>query len=266
MSIYTKQIALRIVAALLIWNSTTAAARNVEIMPWNGQTNHYTDGIRWAIKEDAQRGLAVTARANDRDSAWLRIVVSNKSDHAFDLIPSQIQAKLVSEQPNGATPTTSPLYVYSADEVIADQQKRDGWQNFFGSVAAIGNVQNAKQAGFNQQSGNFRGNFNQPGGNGNFNGTYSANGFNANAAQQAQARAIEQGRALNNQIQATQQDRLAEIQSRLLKSNTLSSGAVYSGDLLIALPKTKRKTPEQWVVVFVPLNGSVDSFLVRVSD
>jgi len=241
-----------------------AASRDVSMQVADGQTVQYVSGLTWATYQSDAFGLGVTARANDKHTFWLTVAGFNASGENFDVLPEMISAR---SQQGG-------LHVFTADEVVHAQAKRDKWEAVGNILAAAGNQYNANQAGYYNQTGTVNGRYQGKQGNlgsagnynGTYNGTYSANGYDAAAAQQAQAQANAQNQALANNMKSTQAARMDGLNERLLRRQTLSTGSGIRGDVLINLPPKGRRGSTQIVQVILPIAGQDYPFLVRVTN
>lgn len=245
-------------SALLLTVALPALAgeRNVVMQASAEQLTQYANGLSWVVDGDASRLIGVTAQPHDKRSFWLSVAVSNISAEPIDVLPDRIRAR-------GATGT---LQVFSPEQVLHAQKKRDNWANALGGLAAAGNQINAQQAGYYNQNGSVNGRYRGNQGNsGSFKGNYSASGYDAAAAQQAQAEANAQNQALGEQLRATQSARLGGLDQRLLRRNTVLPGSGVRGDVLIALPP-KARGRSQEIVITVPIGDIEHQFTLRVQD
>ncbi len=248
----------KIVLAVLLALSLPALARERQVAVQVGDNQHaqYVNGVAWVVENSASQMLGVAAAPNDKRSFWLSIALSNDGAEPIDVLPEQVSAR----GDSGA------LKVFSPEEVLRAQKKRDTWEKVGVALGAAGNQINANRAGYYSGIGNVNGSYRtNQGGSGNFNGTTIVSGYDAAAAQQAQAQAFAQNQALADNLNATQGGRMNSLESRLLRRHTLLPGTGMGGDVQVELPP-KRRGQTQYVEITCPIGGIAHRFVVRVQD
>jgi hypothetical protein len=152
------------------------------------------------------------------------------------------------EEPNGQV---RPLRVYTYDELVSEERRRQAVRALAVGLAAAGNSISAASAG-------------------NYNGTAVVNtprgtafvnyqGYDPTAAAVAQDRAAAQNEAMIANVVETGQRNLATLEQTVIKDDTLLPGEWYGGQLQFDAPDGRG--PKTYSIT-VPVGGDTHQFVV----
>ena len=138
------------------------------------------------------------------------------------------------------------LKVYTYDELVGEERRRQAIQTFATGLAAAGNAMSAANAGYYNSTANVYG----PGGV----ATVNVSGYDPTAAAVAQNRAAAQNDAMIANTIATGQRNLDVLERSVIKDNTLLPGEWYGGQLQFDPPAG---SSGKSYVITLPVGGEV---------
>lgn len=219
--------------------AASAADRVFEFLPAEGQELIYQDGVAYLLLKGQKFSMAAGLEENDGKRGWVGLVISN-----LDSAPVTVFDNLLAAESN-----TKPLKVYNYDALKAEIDRAARMRAFGAALAAAGNSMSASAAGYQRQSGTYRANtqvYGPTGGNygsATTTGTYSGTTYDQGAVKAAQDRADEKNRQLMSSISQQTAAAKGDLQSRVLRTNTVNPGESIGGSLQFDLPKKNKKDP-----------------------
>jgi len=130
------------------------------------------------------------------------------------------------------------LKVYSYDELVAEEKKRQAWMAVAAGLQAAGNSMSAASAGYSNTYGTYSGNtYSSYGNNYSTYGSYSATTYNYGAAQAAQNAATAQNNANLSRLAAEGKANLESLSSTILKKQTVFPNQWFGGVIQIDMPR-----------------------------
>jgi hypothetical protein len=250
--------------ALVASGAAVAAERTFVVKPGDHQRVEYIDGQKVLFADGVSASVAVTYLPGDSKRGWVAVTVRNVSPEAF----------VVEERSLSASSGEKPLTVFTHDQLMKEQKRREAWNAVAAGLAAAGNSMNAANAGNSYSYGTYRGQTNASAygsggyayGTANTTGTYSGYTYDPSKAAAAQASANAQNQQMIDRMQAQHQQQRAAISERTLRANTVSPGEYISGQILIQLPKRSRKNPAEISMVLAVGMDEVPVTLQEVQD
>ncbi len=227
----------------------SACGTTVQLAPQADATEHvfYADGHPVMISSKVNSvsvGLnSEVFRYNDRVTFF--VGVRNMTATPIDFSPSNVTFRVGAEQSK----------VYSYDELVAEENRREGWQAFALGLAAAGRAMSAASAGYSTTYGTAS--VYSP--SGSAYGTYSGTTYDPAKAAIAQQAANAETREEFSQAANEQAAARVFLQQTILKRNTVLPGQTVSGGVVADLPSPDDH-PED-ALVTVHLNG--ESYFFR---
>ena len=185
--------------------------------------------------------------------------------------PVDLRAAGITAQSTDATNHSAGLHVYSFDELVAEEQRKQRWAAFGAALGGVAAMMNAANAGYSYTAGTYSGN-SYGRYSGDLNGTYSgsttgtisATSYDAGRAYAAQQYANAQTAANFAAIQAEGQHALDKLQSAILKDNTVMPGEWVGGIVILDVPPKARDGVTSYRID-VQFGNEVHSFVVNQS-
>lgn len=202
-------------------------------VPRNGERSIYKDG-RNTLTSVKLNTVAVTPnsdRVKSGERGDFTIAVNNGTTADVVFSTDDISAQ------SSADGRTAPLKVYSYNELVAEEKKRQAWAAFAVAMAGAANSISAASAGYSHTYGSYSGStYGSNGVSAHGYGTFSTTTYNAAAAQaamnDAQANTAANFAALAEQGQA----HLNALRTTILKKETIFPGDWHGGVVEVALP------------------------------
>lgn len=130
------------------------------------------------------------------------------------------------------------LKVYSYDELVAEEKKRQAWMAVAAGLQAAGNSMSAASAGYSNTYGTYSGStYSSYGNNYSTYGSYSATSYNYGAAQAAQNAATAQNDANFSRLAAEGKANLESLSATILKKQTVFTNQWFGGVIQIDMPR-----------------------------
>ncbi len=217
------------------------------------------DGVPTLISTQKQVVMLRPATAETRRGARPAFVVAvyNRSNRPIDLRMAGItaaQTELAAE--------SEPIHVFSYDELTAEVRRKQAWASVAVALGGAAGAINAANAGYTNTYGSYSGRVSGPYSSATMAGTYSATTYDPGRAYAAQA--INNAQTAENfaAIQAQGQQRLGELQSTILKDNTVLPGEWIGGLVVLDAPPEAADGVASYRID-VQFGGEVHSFSVR---
>jgi hypothetical protein len=179
------------------------------------------------------RPAAATIRRGERPA--FIVAVYNRSNR-----PTELQVAGITAVQTGLT-NQAPNHVYTYDELVAETRRKQAWAAVGAAVAGAAGSYSAANAGYSQTYGTYSGRVSGPYSSATMSGTYSSTTYDAGRAYAAQSINNAQTAANLASIQAQGQQRLSELQTTILKDNTVLPGEWVGGMVVLDIPD---KTPD----------------------
>lgn len=184
--------------------------------------------------------------------------------------PVELRASGITAQLNDAGGPVN-LHVYSYEELVAEVQRKQKWAAFGAALQGAALAMNAANAGYTHTNGIYSGNsYGRYSGalNGTYSsatsGTFSATTYDPGRAFAAQQYANAQTTANFAAIQVQGRQALDQLQTAILKDNTILPGEWVGGIVVLDAP-TKGRDGSATYRIDVQLAGEVHSFVVSQS-
>ncbi len=215
-----------------------AGARTFVPVPQEGQRIEYENGTPLLFIERETFSAVVVFEPEDRKHGWVSLGVRNHGPHPF----------LLSEESMTASDGSKALRVFTYEDLMKRQRRRETWAQIGAGLAAGMNSYGAGQQGYGSYSGSYSGRSNatvygKSGTayvSGTSSGYVSGTYYDPAAAAQARAVADRQNRELIQQVAAKSADQRARLDDRALRANTLDPDEAMTGAIMIVLPRKTR--------------------------
>jgi hypothetical protein len=181
------------------------------------------------------------------------LAVRNMQDTYLQFRPSDVRALRV--QADGSQ---IALKVYSYEELVAEEKRRQTMAVVGAALAGAANSYNAANAGYSRTTGSFNA-YNSYGGSAY--GNYQSTTYNSYQAYSAQQLAAAQTSANFAAIRAEGSQNLMALRGSIIKAHTLSPGEWYGGEII--LDKPKKSNGQVQYTILVELDGEEHAFTVR---
>ena len=185
--------------------------------------------------------------------------------------PIELRASGITAQLNDAASGPVNLHVYGYEELVAEVQRKQRWAAFGAALQGVGASMSAANAGYSRTTGMYSGNTygRYSGGlNGTYSasttGTFSATTYDSGRAFAAQQYANAQTAANFAVIQAQGRQALDQLQTSVLKDNTILPGEWVGGIVVLDAP-AKAGNGTATYRIDVRLTDEVHSFVVSQS-
>jgi hypothetical protein len=238
-----------VAAAVAVALAGCASMEVAQFQPQAGQQTMVRDGVP-VIYSRQRNSLALLRpalrqfRSGNRPVYVLALYNLTNAPLQFVLV----NVRVAQAEPNGQV---RPLRVYTYDELVAEEHRRQAVRALAVGLAAAGNSMSAASAG-------------------NYNGTAVVNtpqgsafvnysGYNPAAAAIAQDRAAAQNEAMIANVVETGQRNLATLEQTVIKDDTLLPGEWYGGQLQFDAPEGRGSKTYS---ITVPIGGDTHQFEV----
>ncbi|NHQ60863.1 hypothetical protein G9409_09780 [Chlorobium sp. BLA1] len=217
-------------------------------VPSDGQKSVFKDGRKTliSIKQNIVAVSPDTEIVTSGQRGDFVIAVNNGTSQDILFSTEHITA---SADTNGQL---SMLKVFSYDELIAEEKKRQAWAAVGAALQGFADSMNAANAGYSNTSGTYSGSvYSNYGKSANVYGSYSSTTYNSAAAQAARNTAQANSEARFARLQVEGRENLKNLSSTILKKETIFPGAWQGGIVKVALPEVVQQPQEIKLVVTV---------------
>ena len=242
--------------------SALAAPRQVEFAPQDGQTVEFVNGRQFVLASGSGAAVAISYVAGD-DDGWIQVSVQNRSESPFNVQETSLAARL------GDT----PVQTYTYDELAASQKHKAWLKGGLAVLAAGMKGYGAGAAGYHTTTGTYNANTTVnaygSGGyataHGTTNGTYYQTTYDPAAAASAQASVTAENQAMMAQLNQREAQEKGDLESRVLRANTVHPGETVSGEIKVDLP-SKSKLREQPLTIAFTAGGEEFTFALKEAE
>ena len=240
--------ALGMIAAIagILQATGCAYMANVSPAPKADQKSGYVDGSPRMISSKTNLAAVVfPSSIRTRKRVRFTVAAVNRGKEPFDFSPADIQIKAF--YPLRGREIKCRVFTY--DELVASANKARMWQQIALGLSAGVNMGNAANAGTSYtngvMSGSFSGSTLSPvrSFDGTYSGTYSETTYNPYIAQKAQQEARDESERQFAASDAQYDAVISELQTHLLKRNTVEPGKMCAGQIDFAMPKVDKDEP-----------------------
>lgn len=229
-------------------------------VPTNGERSIYKDG-RNTLTSVKLNTVAVTPnsdRVKSGDRGDFTIAVNNGTTDDIVFSTEDITAQ------RSSSGHTEPLKVYSYEDLVAEEKKRQAWAAFAVALAGAANSINAANAGYSHTYGSYSGSaYGSNGVSAHGYGSFSTTTYNAAAAQAAMNDA-QANTAANFALLAEQgQAHLRALRTTILKKETIFPGDWHGGVVEVELPHVT-DTPQE-IRLNVNVGGEPHDFIFTLN-
>lgn len=208
-----------------------------------------------------------TFESGNRIRAYVQ--VGNGTNDTFEFSPLCIKAT-----GSANTPTEEQLHIYTYEELVAEQKRKEMWQAIAIAMSGVANSYSAAYAGnsttYGTYSGNAYGNLygrgaaygNNYGYSSYYSGSYTAYTYDPYKAQMAQQQASANTQRQMESLMANSQAAMHELSKNMLKLNTVDPGGICGG--LIALDSPRVKAEVNYMIIEVDTGEETHVFKFRV--
>lgn len=210
-------------------------------VPTNGVRSIYKDGLD-TLTSVKLNTVAVTPNSDRVKSGGrgdFTVAVNNGSTADIVFSTNDITAQ------SSSGSQSEPLKVYSYEDLVAEEKKRQAWAAFAVALAGAANSISAANAGYSHTYGTYSGSAYASNGTSAYGyGSYSSTTYNPAAAQvalnEAQANTAANFAALEEQGQ----EHLRSLRTTILKKETIFPGDWHGGVVEVAMPRIA-DTPQE---------------------
>jgi len=225
-------------------------------VPTNGERSIYKDG-RNTLTSVKLNTVAVTPnsdRVKSGERGDFTIAVNNGTTADIVFSTDNVTAQ------SSAGGSTAPLKVYSYEELVAEEKKRQAWAAFAVALSGAASSINAANAGYSHTYGTYSGSAYGSNGTSAYGyGTYSSTTYNYAAAQAAQDAANARTGAQMADLMEQGQANLHSLRSTILKKETIFPGNWHGGVVEVALPSISDTAQE--IRLDVSVGGEPHEFI-----
>lgn len=225
-------------------------------VPTNGERSIYKDG-RDTLTSVKLNTVAVTPNSDRVKSGGrgdFTIAVNNGSTADILFSTEDINAQ------SSSGGHAEPLKVYSYDELVAEEKKRQAWAAFAVALAGAANSISAANAGYSHTYGTYSGSAYGSNGTSAYGyGSYSSTTYNYAAAQAAQNAVQADTDARFAELAEQGQANLSRLRSTILKKETIFPGDWHGGVVEVAMPRVS-DTPQE-IRLDVNVGGEPHEFI-----
>lgn len=229
-------------------------------VPRDGERSVYKDG-RNTLTSIKLNTVAVTPnsdRVKSGDRGDFTVAVNNGSTADIVFSTEDISAR------SSAGGQTAPLKVYSYDELVAEEKKRQAWAAFAIALAGAANTMSAATAGYSHTYGSYSGSaYGSHGASAHSYGSFSTTTYNAAAAQAALNDAQANTSANFARLAEQGQAHLQALRTTILKKETIFPGDWHGGVVEVALPNVS-DTPQE-IRLDVNVGGEPHEFIFTLN-
>lgn len=211
--------------------------------------------------------LPATFESGERIRGYVQ--VGNGTLNSFDFSPNYIEVTAAV-----GTPMQEKLHVYTYEELVAEQKRKEMWQAVAIALAGAAQSYSAAYAGHSTTYGTYSGNANgniygmgsSYGNNysftSNYSGMYTAHTYDPYKAQLAQQQANANTQHQMQHLMENSQAAMYELSKNMLKRNTVDSGGICGG--LIALDSPNVEQEATFMEIEVETGEEIHVFKYRV--
>ena len=227
---------------------------SINLVPTSNQEASFVEG-QTAIKSTLPDSTVIVSSAFKEIENGSRIDVvvnvNNTSSESFILDTSSFQI---------TSDSTGPLKVYSYDELVAEQKKKEAASTALAAFAGAMDMMAASYSGYQTTTGTYSGStYGSYGGSAYTSGTYTATTYNSAAAQQAINNASNRTTANLQNIQQTSAATLQNLKSNILKKTTMEPGMWYGGITRFDAPELQ-KGEQRFYTLSISLGKETHTF------
>ena len=249
----------RVLLALLlpIWLAGCARYGQISGLAQHDQKNFYRDG-RQTLSSEKNHTVAISPLSEKiLSGARGDFIVAVLNGGAKEILFSTSDI-VVSMPGTKDTAETSQLKVYSYEELVAEERRRQAWAAAAVALQSAGDSMSAANAGYSNTSGSYSGStYSNYGTTTQTYGTYTGTSYNYAAAQAAQNAAQARTNANIAQLQTQARTNLGALAS-MLKKETIFPGELRGGIVRIQMPAVKDSPTE--IIVNISIDGEIHSF------
>lgn len=239
--------------ALVATTITCAEAKSRYFVPVisnssQNQKFEYKNGVPVLLHQGGKLSLASVFIPESKKQGWLSVSLVNNADKSI----------VISEASFSAVSLSSPLKVYTFNELQKILDKKEFWESFGVLASAAANSYNAGMAGSTYTTGTYQSTtnaqYNSSGysayGRATTNGTYTAKTYDPQARQTAIDNASRRNQELIDGSANYALNRRASLSESALKIETLDSGETVSGQIRLDLPSEgSKESPAEFLVI-----------------
>lgn len=247
------------IALVLCCLQGCATYGSLTAVPSRGERSVFQNGQNTIVSTQLNT-VAVTPRSNRIKSGDQgAFVVAVQNGLTSDLVFSTENVTAYATT-NG---NSQALHVYSYDQLVAQEKRRQAWAAFAVALAGAADSINAANAGYSHTYGSYSGSaYASNGVSAHGYGSYSSTTYNYAAAQAAQNVANANTGARFAALAEQGQENLRALSSTILKKQTVFPGTWFGGVVMVSLP-TVSGTPQQ-VRLDVEVGGEHHEFMYNL--
>lgn len=234
--------------AMIVITQGCATYGRISGTPLVDQKSVYKDGRKTLISVK----LSTVAIAPETDTVTsgqrgsFVVAVNNGTNHEILFSTDDVTAYF---KINGQR---SALKVFSYDELVAEEKKRQAWAAVGAALQGVADSMNAANAGYSNSYGTYSGSaYSNYGTSAYGYGTYSSTTYNYATAQAAQNAAQANSETRFARLQAEGEATLSNLSARILKKETIFPGAWHGGIVKLEFPNVSEVPQEIELVVNV---------------
>ena len=214
--------------------AAVAADRTLFAEPLSSQTVEYERGNAFVTSRSNSTTVILVPEITSGSMATLRFTVFNGGDTSFTIYENAVTAEMA----------RGSIEILGAAALEKKEKRKRFWENVGAGLAIGANSYTAAQQGHTTSTSYHSGTVTArtPDGriNADFEGTSTTYSYDAQANQQAVSDANRNNAQLMANLQAEQTARRSSLEASVLKTQTVQSGASYSGFVQMKLPRSSR--------------------------
>jgi hypothetical protein len=175
--------------------------------------------------------------------------------------PTELRVADITAVETGLTSQAS-IHVFTYEELVAETRRRQAWAAVGAAVAGAAGAYGAANAGYSHTYVSYSGRVSGPYSSATMSGNYSSTTYDAGRAYAAQSLNNAQTAANLAAIQAQGQQRLTELQTTILKDNTVLPGEWMGGIVVLDRPENAPDGVKRYRID-VRFGNEVHSFAVN---
>lgn len=263
----------KILLAVII-SATLAGCTTVGYLePVEGEKQRivYEDGKAVVYSKKANLvAVALPSSVESMERFRMYVQVGNGSQDSFNFSPTYVMATDAV-----GTPISQRLHVWTYDELVAEQKRKEMWMAVAVALSAVGNSMAASNAGYSRTYGSYSGtssgniygtSYSTYGNNYGFNashsGTYSSYTYDGYKAYMAQEVANAKNERMMQNLMANSQAAMYELSKNILKTNTVDPGGICGG--LVAIDGPRVHDQPTYMEIEVEAGEEIHTFKYRV--
>ena len=264
-----KKILLAVVISATLAGCTTVGY--LEPIEGEKQRIVYEDGKAVVYsKKDNLVAVALPSSVESMERFRMYVQVGNGSKESFNFSPNYVMAAEAV-----GTPLKQGLRVWTYDDLVAEQKRKQMWMVVAATLAAAGNSMAAANAGYSHTYGSYSGSssgniygtsYSTYGNNYAFDathrGSYSSTTYDGYKAYMAREVAEAKNERMMQSIMANSQAAMQELSKNILKTNTVEPGGICGG--LIAVDGPRVHDHPTYMEIEVEAGEEIHTFKYRV--